>query len=372
MLPEEVKQHEAISTLVEMLPEGVKQHVPPLSKKPDGSSKGQDAALLEQKHVAVTVNRACEGRWVPTYMRRQLVDNGHTALPAAPNAHEHALDRRPPPLAVTLEAMINELAENAHVLVDYITTVVPHLASQWQWCTENAATAIHEHSVLLGEQLCEEFTPISMDEMGPLPDESVAGLGPMCSMVGRTLPGMSFEEVLSTCKSLVTPRAPPEFQRIVKSREILKDAVDEANSSKCWVFSTVVNPDILPTSFLPHLCAGPCLCRERWYIEPREGKASVEVSNEAAGTSVCVTLRIYITRCGEKDCEVDSRLFTRPRHLGSVLPLGLLERLLEAHHLHSENLRDIIISLVHKNSTMASSHTHAGRALGALELSDGI
>jgi len=90
------------------------------------SSRGQ-ATGLQQEHVHKAVDRACEGRWVPTYMRHQMAENGHTTVPtgANPNAHEYNASRPVPTVGSTAQDMGQEMGEAAQNMISFMVAVGP-------------------------------------------------------------------------------------------------------------------------------------------------------------------------------------------------------------------------------------------------------
>ncbi|CAK0862213.1 unnamed protein product [Prorocentrum cordatum] len=153
---------------------------------------GGAPVTADQHHAAMAVNRACEGRWVPTYMRHQMAQNGHHALPtaAAPNAHEFAAGTPMPSVQQTLDEMGNDVQEAAQTMVAFVIAFLSSLATQCQMCSHQTATTMHDQVVSFGEGMCngatveEEFTEERV-AMGPLLPESAAGYGPMRSRATR-------------------------------------------------------------------------------------------------------------------------------------------------------------------------------------------
>merc|ERR1719265_526390 len=193
--------------------------------------------------------------------------------------------------------------------------------------------------------------------MGPLQDESAAGLGPLRSRLRRSMQGVSFQMVLDIVKTKLVCEAanrewvapPNSFQRLVRSRKLTREVLN--GSSEDWLFSTEVNQQCLPQEVSAHLSGGVSMLsfRERWHIEHDEAKASVEMSNDIADSPVDLVLRMDLTdRPGTPSggCEADSRLYAKPRAHGDVMPIGFMERLIDAHHMHSESLREIVLALM--------------------------
>lgn len=183
----------------------------------------------------------------------------------------------------------------------------------------------------------------------------------MRSRVTRSLEGVTFEQLVEIMKNkLVTPSAPPEFRRAVKSRELQRRIVsDAARMTEGWLFSTEINSDAVPKSALDHVCRnngpmgfGPLVCHEIWHVEGQEARAGVEISTAPAGGAVIIVLRVDIVgpsgNPAAPGLDVDGRLYARPREHGAVLPLGLVEELTEAHHVYAERLRDVTLALANE------------------------
>jgi len=85
----------------------------------------------------------------------------------------------------------------------------------------------------------------------------------------------------------------------------------------------------------------------------------VEFSNEHMERSlVVVAIRLDIVDrpdlVGGPGCEVDSRLYIRPRTHGAVMPIGFVEGLTEMHHVQCESLRDAVLGLAEASATSLS------------------
>ncbi|CAK0857753.1 unnamed protein product, partial [Prorocentrum cordatum] len=122
------------------------------------------------------------------------------------------------------------------------------------------------------------------------------------------------------------------------------------------LFSAEVNMEAVPQSALQQICSGygPLTCRETWHVEHHESRAAVEISNVPTNASVTVFIRVDITgRLDGSGCEVDSRLFAKPREPHAPLPLGLVEQLTEVHHRHSEAFRDVLMALAREEAFQA-------------------
>jgi hypothetical protein len=346
-----------------MLPDKVTESLPscmaPPPEDPDleiviehDAPAGQPNApplTMQQQHEIAAVNRACEGRWVPTYMRRQMAENGHHfAIPVAPNAHEYRADQAPPTLGNAMENMGAELGESAQSVFNTIMAVWASLSLQCQMCTNASSADIHDKVFLGCDGLCggniNEADTEERIVLGRPLDEALAGLGPMRSQVKRTLPNVAFDTLITIIKTkLVSPQSPPEFARVVKHRQVCKQVVESTSGVEDWLFNTELNQDALNQfnnvtgTILQHVVPGlngamqhafenqKMRCRELWHIELRDEKALVEITSEPSKGEVIVVLRIDVSgglgADGRPCCEVDSRLFARPRR-SPVLPIG--------------------------------------------------
>jgi hypothetical protein len=369
---------EAWTKVVDRLPDQVKQYVKAPEAQEGGisgtaasASSSRAGAGLEGDHNAQAVHRACEGKWVPTYMRQQLARGGHTQLPTGVNAHEYGADRPPPSVGSTFREMGEEVHENAQAVLAYVVAFISTIALQCQMCGQNVATTAHENiqepGFCCGQAIqTNEFTGTDEDSIfNRLPDEASAGLGPVRSRVQRTMQGASLERVLDIAKTKLVTRSvpqvavntsqlPPLFQRLVKSRELQRQVVDRAGLVECVFATTEVNlegmpPEAVQLLGVPGPQGGELSFREKWRVDWSEGKASVEFSNqhlEKCQVVVAIRLDIVDLQGAGGGSEADSRLYVKPRSHGAVMPLGLVERLTEMHHLHCESLRDAVLSLV--------------------------
>lgn len=302
-----------------------------------------DPARLSTHHIEIASNRATDGRWVPTYMRQQLAEEGRVPLPT--------LQRDPtaPPvsIATTLGDMGQELNEEAQGLLTYVFSLIAKINLQCQLCTRSTVSTLHEHTV--GEE--DEYAPLLKD----LVPEAEAGLGPMRSRVTRSMKegnnSVTFKNLLEIVSTrLVTGETGQEpsaaFRQSVKSRRFVRRQVHSDMSTESWAFVTELTPDILPVAMLQHLCVGAPIFREQWHVNPHEGTASAELSRGAAGGLVNVVLRLDVTQVTAMGaCDVDSRLYAQCKDTSTPMPIGLVEQLIEGHHRHSERLRDIILEL---------------------------
>eukprot|EP00931_Biecheleriopsis_adriatica_P079841 TRINITY_DN5318_c0_g1_i1.p1 TRINITY_DN5318_c0_g1~~TRINITY_DN5318_c0_g1_i1.p1 ORF type:complete len:765 (+),score=182.17 TRINITY_DN5318_c0_g1_i1:31-2325(+) len=374
-------QDDAIQAVYQMLPDQVKQQLPPLdacvnvtvadddieeeeTPDPERSAAAQiagDAVTgaggeLEAQHTATAVNRTTEGRWVPTYMRHQLRAGGHTTLPQAPNAHEHSADAPPPSLSQAFMDMGQELGEGAQSVMDFFAAFLSTISVQCQVCTHQSVSDVHEQVMTFGDNLCcDAATAEDGEEIirGPLPSEAAAGLGPVRAQEVRRIP-ISFEKMIEMARVKLVNynrlNLPSEFHVAIKSRELAGQVVDNSSGAEDWSFVTEVQKDIVPTNFQAQVCrsAGPLgfdalKCDERWHVQRVEARAQAEISSSPAGGNVIVALRLNIRRDPDSSntCEVESRLFVRPRNHGNMLPLGLVEELGVVHRNFVERLTDV-------------------------------
>lgn len=380
---------EAWTKVVDFMPEQVKQYVPVpaanASNAPDpsGASASSSATAagtgLEADHKSATINRACEGKWVPTYMRHQLAKGGHTELPQQVNGHEHRADRPPPSASATFKEMGEEVHENAQAMLTYMIAFIGSIALQCQMCSQSAATTMHEGTFdptcggLCGAPANGAGTANEVDEVfTALPDEASAGLGPIRSRVQRAMQGVNLETVLDIAKTKLVTRScqgeimslPLAFQRLVRSRELKRQVVDRFGLVECFFANTEANVEGVPPNAvelvgLPGAHGGDLNFRERWRVDWGQRKATVEFSNEHMERSlVVVAIRLDIVDrpdlVGGPGCEVDSRLYIRPRTHGAVMPIGFVEGLTEMHHVQCESLRDAVLGLAEASATSLS------------------
>jgi len=317
---------------------------------------------LQEQHAQVAVDRACSGKWVPTYMRQQMAQNGHTTIPRAPNAHEHDSGAAPPTLGQAFAEMGDELGESAQTMLTFMLAFLSSLATQCQACTHQTVSTVHDQVVTYGENLCsgegqqDEFGDQVM--MGRPLNEAAAGLGPVRSQVRHDLQ-VSFATLADIAKrKLVTPNAPAEFEQVIRARELTRQVAVPEQGLEDWLFSTEVRKEAVPQDTLQHICAslGPLACTETWHVELREERAEVEISNAQANGPVTVVLRVYISGKPEGGgCDVDSRLFARPREHSAMLPLGLVEQLTQVHRAYSESLRSVAHALAQETGPLGGN-----------------
>jgi hypothetical protein len=388
---------EAWSKFVSVLPDQVRQHIeaepvvgpthsnasasnapapsgvslapePASSSRSDAAGLGliPDATPLESAHKDVTISRAGEGKWVPTYMRHQLAQGGHTSMPTSVNAHEYPADRPPPSVQTAFQEMGQEVQENAQAVLTYMIAFISSLALQCQMCSQNAATNLHESSVDFCSQARRADSGEEEKILGRWVDEADMGLGPVRSSVQRTIQGVGLDSILDIARSkLVMPRLPPgsqptssapiAFQRLVKVREIIMQSTGVSDS---FVVNSEADVAALPQEVLPHLGGLSQLCfQERWRVDRKEGKAFVEFSNEhlmAAEVIVAIRMDIQelpaITGAVDIHCKVDSRLYAKPRSHGAVMPLGLVEKLTQMHNYSAHILQEVVLSLAEDTS----------------------
>jgi len=354
---------------------GVPQQLPGGQPLPRQAGVAPSQQELEQQHAAAAVQRACEGRWVPTYMRHQMAVNGHTAVPTtAPNAHEHHSAAEPPTLGRAFADMSTDVGETAQNMITFVMVVISSLATQLQMCSHQVASVAHDQVVTLGDNMCYETHADQSEEQvatGPLSGEAAVGLGPVRSRVTRIME-VKFAKLFEIAKCmLVTPYAPPEFQRAVKARSISRQPTDDwERGIEDIVFLTEVNQEAVPNGALHHVVPGfgPLMCREVWHVEKEKERAAVEISSAMTGGAVIITLRVDIVGKPESDgggCEVDSRLYAQPKEHGQMLPLGLVEQLTEVHHMYSESLRGIFLALSARGGSGKAEATPADNKLMA-------
>mmetsp|Transcript_44044 Transcript_44044/g.82346 ORF Transcript_44044/g.82346 Transcript_44044/m.82346 type:complete len:426 (-) Transcript_44044:126-1403(-) len=136
------------------LPEKVRQHV--LSDCMGVPPAQAEEVVLEQPRSEEAIreevmNTNLEGRWVPTYMRQQLVAGGHTALPAAPNAHEFSAAAPPPSLGQTFLDMGQDLGDGAQAVLEFMAGFFTSLSFQCQACTHATVSTAHEQVMVVGD-----------------------------------------------------------------------------------------------------------------------------------------------------------------------------------------------------------------------------
>lgn len=338
--------------VLNMLPDQIREQIKGSGLLCAGEEPPPEPRLtLEEEQQQKTLNRACEGRWVPTYMRQQLRENGHTSIPTEPHLHEYRADAPPPTLGSTFQEMGEEFGQTAQSMLNFMLTVYTSLAFQCQMCTSHTATTAHERVMAFGDGICSEVNVDREEEyvfgILPIPDEETAGYGPMRSRLARAMKEVSFKKVMEICRQrLLTSTAPAEFLRFVPARELRQNRTALDQSYEDWVFATEVNPAVLSDEALSHVgsLGGHLVWRERWHVKTRVQHACVEITNEPSSSPVSVVMRIDIKAVGE-GCEVDSRLYARSQDTSITMPLGLVEQLFEAHHQHCERLRDAMIAL---------------------------
>lgn len=386
----------ALTWFAHHLPENVNERLPDnlrTAQSNVGSGPHLSESEMERAHRAEAVNRACQGQWVPAYMRHQMAQNGHTIVPraGAPNAHEHDANAPPPTVGAAFVEMGTEVGDHAQNVFAYVVTFLSSLAMQCQVCTVNTATSAHEHTL---DGWYSDGTASADDPLlAALVDEASAGFGPMRSQLSRSMQRLSFSKIVQLAKTkLVTPDAPPEFAKLVKSRELSRFRMSPDGFVEDLAFTTEVSRDALSREMSQHVGGGdgdspaPLVCRERWQIHHRERRCSVEVSSEPARGPVTVVLRMYVTRADatavggdpvapppaapaapdteDRGCVVDSRLFAYAREMGTPLPQGLVEQLVEAHHQNSERLRDLVLAFA-EGSAPAEGLAQAGASMSS-------
>mmetsp|Transcript_44916 Transcript_44916/g.82001 ORF Transcript_44916/g.82001 Transcript_44916/m.82001 type:complete len:670 (-) Transcript_44916:127-2136(-) len=352
MLPEQVKTQLAAAGCA--LPEAAPSA--PAPAEAAAPSSAEPGASTEE-HERKALERAVEGRWVPTYMRQQLQENGHTELPSRPNAHEYSANQPPPSLADAFQGMGEDLGEGCQNLIQYIMAVLSTCAFHCQMCTEHAASTAHEQAIYVQENglqgLCMQAgTGDGLSDVpGRLPDEESSGFGPIRSrwrrhmQVGNRM--VTFKRMLEISKTMLTgDSAPAQFGRVVQARRMTQHTFYREATIETCTFVSEVNTDLIPNDVLQHVCSGAARCQEKWFVEVEENRAQVEITNDLAQGMVLVILRMDITaESPTSPCEVDSRLYVRSQNRDTPLPVGLMERLIEAHTIYSESLRELIVSL---------------------------
>jgi hypothetical protein len=316
----------------------------------------KDDTALAKDHQNAAINRSLEGKWVPTYMRHQLAQGGHTTMPQTVNAHEYPADQAPPSMGSAFREMGQEVQENAQALLTYMVAILSSLALQCQMCSQNAASTIHETT----------FDSPDEVQCGPWVEEADLALGPVRSRVQRTIQGASLVNLLDAARSaLVAPSAAGEEQRasnlpipiqqLVKAREIKR------LDSDSLILTVQVNDESLghsPDAVRLLGCEGAfgpqLLFQEFWRIDSREAKACIDFSNfHVQASQVVLTIRTDIVERrdgGNVYCEVDSRLYTSPRVYGQHLPPGLVEKLTQMHNSSAQLLHGAVIGLVAQES----------------------
>mmetsp|Transcript_50873 Transcript_50873/g.118845 ORF Transcript_50873/g.118845 Transcript_50873/m.118845 type:complete len:675 (+) Transcript_50873:55-2079(+) len=354
ILPENVK--EQVKTQLAAAGCAVREATPAPAEAAAPSTAEQGASTEEHERKAL--ERAVEGRWVPTYMRQQLHEHGHTELPTRPNAHEYSANQPPPSLADAFQGMGEDLGEGCQNLIQYIMAVLSTCAFHCQMCTEHAASTAHEQAIFVQENglqgLCTQASGAAdglSDVPGRLPDEEASGFGPVRSrwrrhmQVGNRI--VTFKRMLEISKTMLTgDSAPAQFGRVVQARKMTQHTFYREATIESCTFVSEVNTDIIPNDVLQHVCSGAARCQEKWFVEVEENRAQVEISNELAQGMVLVILRMDIMADSPSSaCEVDSRLYVRSQNRETPLPVGLMERLIEAHTVYSESYRELIVSL---------------------------
>jgi hypothetical protein len=252
--------------------------------------------------------------------------------------------------------MGSEVGETAQAMVTFVLAVLSSLATQIQLCSHTTASSMHDQVMTCGENICNgvpENEHAGEVVMGPLMNEDAAGLGPIRSQIKRTIQGVSLHKLVEIAKTkLISPHLPPAFQRLVRMRDLTKRHSVYESGVEDLLFATEVNMEMVPEGALEHVRQGyqPLRCQEKWRVESAaEGRASIEISNSPTNSAVNVVIRIDVLggadAQGHGRCDIDSRLYAKPRNNVEFLPRGLVETLAEVHHMQSENLRDTIIAL---------------------------
>merc|ERR1740129_2200439 len=191
-------------------------------------------------------------------------------------------------------------------MLGYMFAIISSIALQCQLCSQHSATTLHEQVLCVSDAVCcKEVSQALHSEddsvLGPLLNEAVAGLGPMRSRVPHRVQGVGLETLLEIVKTKLRPSASPQFQQMVKARELHRELFDRSAGSEDWLWATEVYMDTVAQEVSSHVCgtlagvpASTLLCRERWHIEHNEARASMEISNEPANAAVTVVLRIDI------------------------------------------------------------------------------
>jgi hypothetical protein len=322
----------------------------------------KDDSALAAEHKKAAIDRSLEGKWVPTYMRHQLAQGGHTTMPQTVNAHEYPADQAPPSMGSAFREMGQEVQENAQAMFAYMVAILSSLAIQCQMCSQNAASTMHETT----------FAD-SPDEAqcGPWVEEADLALGPIRSRVQRTIQGVSLENLLDAARSAqVLPSTAGEEQRAsnlsIPIQQLVKARAIKRLDSDSFVLTVQVNDETLQQSMAPDAvrllgCEGPfgsqLFFQEYWRIDSREAKACIDFSNlHAESSQVVLTIRTDIIErrdAGNVFCEVDSRLYTSPRTYGQHLPPGLVEKLTQMHNTSAQLLHGAVIGLAQESKTTA-------------------
>eukprot|EP00929_Paragymnodinium_shiwhaense_P124239 TRINITY_DN9933_c0_g1_i1.p1 TRINITY_DN9933_c0_g1~~TRINITY_DN9933_c0_g1_i1.p1 ORF type:complete len:786 (-),score=225.69 TRINITY_DN9933_c0_g1_i1:290-2647(-) len=337
------------------------------------------ASALDQEHMGKTVNRACEGKWVPTYMRYQMAEHGHTDLPSRPNAHEYSANSAPPTVGETFEGMGEDFAESAQQVFNFVLAIWSSLALQCQKCSEVSATDIHERIIDFGENICKDGSADGDDlvegaeiSLRPLREENATNYGPLRSRQQKTIEGIGVDRLLEICRSQIVPVGTSVDQQLLKSRNALRQRCNSDRSVEDLLYATEVSAEVMPAEALQHIfpmqgpstaasssSAGPGLgsssaghttgrnrvfLLERWHKEP--GRLQLEIINDPSSNGpILLTARIDVVSTADKDtCQVDSRLYCQMQEHGAVLPRGLVEQLNHTHHLWLDRLRTTIRS----------------------------
>lgn len=372
----------AYNTIKAMLPDNVQLQMPACTAPPNADEETEviitaspvrgaagapprrqtEPNSLEEEHEQRAVNRALEGRWVPTYMRDQLVANGHTAMPNRPNGHEFNATAPPPSLGDAMGGIAADLGETAQTVFEFFASLLSTFTVQCQVCSAHSASTAHEHILNYGENLCRGGQADVSTELilGRPVEESMAGLGPMRSRAQRILPGVSFEDLTMLVKTkLVTGAMPLSLSQVVRSREVCKTAVQQYPPVEDFMFNTELNPEAVPEAFVQHLCRRAdhpvqrvaLRCQESWHVELEQGeaaKAMVEMTTAPSNGSVVITIRIDITRLPPSQgvgCYIESRVYAKRREFGEVLPVGLVEQLATLHNIYADALQGVVTSV---------------------------
>lgn len=350
------------SGIHEYLPAQVQEVLGPAPQQPAPGPEYYSEEAQRQR----AAERACEGRWVPTYMRQQLIQNGHTELPtrANPNAHEYRSGETPPSLLEALKGMGEDIGNLLYAALGGIFDLTAQCKRAAHQVTEKAHHIGDGVSIEHCDEVCFGVCgspPVNTEDTDPeaippvLP-ETTPTLGPIRSRLRRELP-CTFEALALIAKMrLLTPHAPPELQRLVKRREFHRQVSDHKSASERWHLFLEPGADASPSiedfsQLHPH--ASPSQLREIWQVYPKYCRASVEISNEPSwGAKVLVCLKMDIVQLPDgMNCEIDSRLYMLPRDRDPDrqeidLPTSLIEALIDAHHVQTERVRDLVLAIV--------------------------
>lgn len=150
-------QEESAMDAVYNFPGKVRQHVLAdcmgvVPSEPEVRIDPAEAGVpVPSQEESVTINRAIEGRWVPTYMRQQLVAGGHTSLPSAPNGHEYAATAQPPSLGQAFADVGSDLGESAQYFMEFMAAFFTSLSFQCQACGQQTVSTAHEQVMTCGD-----------------------------------------------------------------------------------------------------------------------------------------------------------------------------------------------------------------------------